>query len=71
MLKEQGARGFFRVWAPTLLGYSGLAACKIGFSQFFKRYNSDIAGPEYATKCQMLIYLASFTSAEVIADVSL
>lgn len=71
MLKEQGARGFFRGWAPTLLWLSALAACKIGFSQFFKRYYSDIAGPEYATKYQMLIYLASFTSAEVIADVSL
>ncbi|CAL9761122.1 unnamed protein product, partial [Musa acuminata subsp. burmannicoides] len=71
VLKEQGARGFFRGWAPTLLWYSALTACKIGFSQFFKRYYSDIAGPEYATKYQMLIYLASFTSAEVIADVSL
>ncbi|CAL9090306.1 unnamed protein product, partial [Musa acuminata var. zebrina] len=68
VLKEQGARGFFRGWAPTLLWYSARAACKIGFSQFFKRYYSDIAGPEYATKYQMLIYLASFTSAEVIAD---
>ncbi|URE40285.1 Phosphate carrier protein [Musa troglodytarum] len=49
VLKEQGARGFFRGWVPTLLGYSALAACKIGVSQFFKRYYSDIGGPEYAT----------------------
>ncbi|URE40287.1 Phosphate carrier protein [Musa troglodytarum] len=50
VLKEQGARGFFRGWVPTLLGYSALAACKIGVSQFFKRYYSDIGGPEYATR---------------------
>ncbi|KAK3039145.1 hypothetical protein RJ639_028891, partial [Escallonia herrerae] len=71
MLKEQGVKGFFRGWVPTLLGYSAQGACKFGFYEFFKKYYSDIAGPEYATKYKTLIYLAGSASAEVIADIAL
>ncbi|CAO2829730.1 unnamed protein product [Amaranthus hypochondriacus] len=71
LFKEQGARGFFRGWVPTLLGYSAQGACKFGFYEFFKKYYSDIAGPEYAAKYKTLIYLAGSASAEVIADVAL
>ncbi|KAK7336145.1 hypothetical protein VNO77_16678 [Canavalia gladiata] len=71
LLKEQGFRGFFRGWVPTLLGYSAQGACKFGFYEFFKKYYSDIAGPEYASKYKTLIYLAGSASAEVIADVAL
>lgn len=71
LLKEQGIRGFFRGWVPTLLGYSAQGACKFGFYEFFKKYYSDIAGPEYAAKYKTLIYLAGSASAEVIADVAL
>ncbi|XP_064999607.1 mitochondrial phosphate carrier protein 3, mitochondrial-like isoform X2 [Musa acuminata AAA Group] len=71
LLKEQGVRGFFRGWMPTLLGYSAQGACKYGFYEFFKKYYSDIAGPEYAAKYKTLIYLAGSASAEVIADVAL
>ncbi|KAM0895747.1 hypothetical protein ACQ4PT_023647 [Festuca glaucescens] len=71
LLKEQGARGFFRGWVPTLIGYSGQGACKFGFYEFFKKYYSDIAGPENAAKYKTLIYLAGSASAEVIADVAL
>lgn len=56
---------------PTLLGYSAQGACKFGFYEFFKKYYSDIAGPEFATKYKTLIYLAGSASAEVIADVAL
>ncbi|XP_074278382.1 mitochondrial phosphate carrier protein 3, mitochondrial-like isoform X2 [Silene latifolia] len=48
LLKEQGAKGFFRGWVPTLLGYSAQGACKFGFYEFFKKYYSDLAGPENA-----------------------
>ncbi|RRT54560.1 hypothetical protein B296_00049102, partial [Ensete ventricosum] len=58
-------------WVPTLLGYSAQGACKFGFYEFFKKYYSDIAGPEYAAKYKTLIYLAGSASAEVIADVAL
>ncbi|KAG9130303.1 hypothetical protein Leryth_004215 [Lithospermum erythrorhizon] len=71
LLKEQGVRGFFRGWVPTLLGYSAQGACKFGFYEFFKKYYSDIAGPEYAAKYKTLIYLAGSASAELIADVAL
>ncbi|GLT80562.1 hypothetical protein SLA2020_519960 [Shorea laevis] len=71
LLREQGVRGFFRGWVPTLLGYSAQGACKFGFYEFFKKYYSDIAGPEYAAKYKTLIYLAGSASAEVIADVAL
>ncbi|TKY67194.1 Mitochondrial phosphate carrier protein 3 [Spatholobus suberectus] len=33
-------------------------ACKFGFYEFFKKYYSDIAGPEYASKYKTLIYFA-------------
>ncbi|KAJ9567859.1 hypothetical protein OSB04_003825 [Centaurea solstitialis] len=71
LLKEQGARGFYKGWAPTFLGYSLQGAGKYGFYEFFKKTYSDIAGPEYATKYKTLIYLAGSASAEVIADVAL
>ncbi|KAF6159212.1 hypothetical protein GIB67_009492 [Kingdonia uniflora] len=71
LLKEQGFKGFFRGWVPTLLGYSAQGACKFGFYEFFKKYYSDIAGPEYAAKYKTLIYLAGSASAEVIADIAL
>ncbi|KAH9770202.1 mitochondrial phosphate carrier protein 3 mitochondrial [Citrus sinensis] len=71
LLKEQGLKGFFRGWVPTLFGYSAQGACKFGFYEFFKKYYSDIAGPEYAAKYKTLIYLAGSASAELIADVAL
>ncbi|KAK6920451.1 Mitochondrial substrate/solute carrier [Dillenia turbinata] len=71
LFKEQGVRGFFRGWVPTLLGYSAQGACKYGFYEFFKKYYSDLAGPENAAKYKTLIYLAGSASAEVIADVAL
>ncbi|GAB2278386.1 Pentatricopeptide repeat-containing protein At3g26782, mitochondrial [Dionaea muscipula] len=74
LLKEQRVRGFFKgwvTWVPTLLGYNAQGACKFGIYEFFNKYYSDIAGPEYATKYKTLIYLAGSASAEVIADVAL
>ncbi|GLT79436.1 hypothetical protein SLA2020_509250 [Shorea laevis] len=71
VLKEQGIKGFFRGWAPTFLGYSAQGAFKYGFYDFFKKYYSDIAGPEFTAKYKTLIYLAGSASAEVIADVAL
>ncbi|VAI61458.1 unnamed protein product [Triticum turgidum subsp. durum] len=71
LFKEQGARGFFRGWVPTLLGYSAQGACKFGFYEFFKKTYSDMAGPENAVKYKTLIYLAGSASAEVIADIAL
>lgn len=71
LLREQGFRGLFKGWGPTLLGYSSQGACKFGFYEFFKKYYSDIAGPEYSAKYKTLIYLVGSASAEFIADIAL
>nr|XP_043607941.1 mitochondrial phosphate carrier protein 3, mitochondrial-like isoform X1 [Erigeron canadensis] len=71
LLKEQGLKGFYKGWAPTLLGYSVQGASKYGFYEYFKKTYSDIVGPEYATKYKTLIYLAGSASAEIIADIAL
>lgn len=71
IVKDQGVRGLFRGWVPTALGYSAQGACKFGFYEFFKKYYSDLAGPENAKKYQNLIYIAGSASAEFIADIAL
>lgn len=71
IVTEQGARGLFKGWVPTALGYSAQGACKFGFYEFFKKYYSDLAGPEAASKYQNLIYVAGSASAEFIADIAL
>ncbi|XP_021737302.1 mitochondrial phosphate carrier protein 3, mitochondrial-like [Chenopodium quinoa] len=71
LMREQGIKGLFKGWAPTFLGYSAQGAFKYCGYEFFKKYYSDIAGPEYATKYKTLIILAGSASAEVIADVAL
>lgn len=70
-MKEQGIKGLFKGWVPTLLGYGAQGASKFGFYEFFKKYYSDLAGPEYATKYKTMIFLAGSASAEVISDVAL
>lgn len=70
-VKEQGIKGLFRGWAPTLVGYSAQGACKYGFYEFFKKYYSDLVGPDYAAKYKTFVYLAGSGSAEVIAAVAL
>ncbi|XP_039032141.1 mitochondrial phosphate carrier protein 2, mitochondrial-like [Hibiscus syriacus] len=71
LAKEHGLKGLFKGWVPTLLGYSAQGAFKYGFYEFFKKYYSDIAGPEYAARYKTLIYLAGAASSELIADVAL
>ncbi|CAM8971186.1 unnamed protein product [Rhodiola kirilowii] len=71
LLKEQGLKGFFKGWVPTLFGYSAQGACKFGFYEYFKKLYSDIAGPEVSAKYKTLVYLAGSASAEMIADIVL
>lgn len=69
--REQGPKGLFRGWVPTLLGYSAQGAGKFGFYEYFKKYYADLAGAENAEKYKTLIYLAGSASAEFIADIAL
>ena len=47
-VKEQGMAGLVRGWAPTLFGYSAQGAFKYGLYEYFKKYYTDLAGPETA-----------------------
>lgn len=71
IIKEEGAKGLYRGWAPTLVGYSVQGACKYGFYEFFKKKYSDLVGPENAAKYKTLIYLGGSATAEFIADIGL
>ncbi|KAI5799007.1 mitochondrial phosphate carrier protein 2 [Geopyxis carbonaria] len=69
--QSSGIRGVFTGWSPTFVGYSAQGAFKYGGYEFFKKFYSDLAGPEKATQYKTLIYLAGSASAEFIADIAL
>ncbi|KAF4213786.1 hypothetical protein CNMCM8980_005927 [Aspergillus fumigatiaffinis] len=67
----EGLRGVFTGWSPTFFGYSAQGAFKYGGYEFFKKFYSDLVGPERAHKWKTSVYLAASASAEFIADVAL
>jgi solute carrier family 25 phosphate transporter 3 len=67
----EGLRGVFTGWSPTFFGYSAQGAFKYGGYEFFKKFYSDLVGPERAHKWKTSLYLAASASAELIADVAL
>lgn len=69
--RQDGIRGLYLGWGPTLIGYSLQGMCKFGFYEYFKKTYSDLAGPELAHTYRTGLYLAASASAEVIADVAL
>ncbi|KAA8892845.1 mitochondrial phosphate carrier protein [Sphaerosporella brunnea] len=69
--RTEGLRGIFTGWSPTFFGYSAQGAFKYGGYEFFKKYYSDLAGPENAKKYKTAIYLAGSASAEFLADIAL
>lgn len=69
--RAEGFRGIFTGWSPTFFGYSAQGAFKYGGYEFFKKFYSDLAGPENAQKYKTLLYLTASASAEFIADVAL
>eukprot|EP00898_Chlorokybus_atmophyticus_P000439 jgi/Chlat1/1396/Chrsp12S01973 len=71
VMKEGGAGGLFKGWVPTLIGYSMQGAFKFGLYEYFKKYYSDLAGPEAAAKYKTIIFLAGSASAEFFADMAL
>lgn len=71
ILRSEGLRGIFTGWSPTFFGYSAQGAFKYGGYEYFKKFYSDLAGPENAQKYKTLIYLGGSASAELIADVAL
>lgn len=69
--RAEGLRGIFTGASPTFFGYSAQGAFKYGGYEYFKKFYSDLAGPENAYKYKTWIYLAGSASAELIADVAL
>jgi solute carrier family 25 phosphate transporter 3 len=69
--RAEGFRGIFTGWSPTFFGYSAQGAFKYGGYEFFKKFYSDLAGPENAYKYKTTLYLTASASAEFIADVAL
>ncbi|KAJ5965442.1 mitochondrial phosphate carrier protein [Penicillium waksmanii] len=67
----EGIRGVFTGWGPTFFGYSAQGAFKYGGYEYFKKFYSDLVGPENAQKYRTAIYLAGSASAELIADIAL
>lgn len=43
-LREDGARGLAKGWAPTFIGYSMQGLCKFGFYEVFKILYSNMLG---------------------------
>jgi len=68
---EEGARGLFRGWAPTAIGYSLQGLCKFGFYEYFKCLYSDLLGEENAYLYRTSLYLGASASAEFFADIAL
>ena len=71
IISADGVRGIYTGGGPTVLGYSIQGALKYGWYEFFKKFYSDLAGPEAAQKNKTWIYLAGSASAEFIADIGL
>lgn len=70
-LREDGARGLAKGWAPTLIGYSMQGLCKFGFYEVFKNVYSSMLGEENTYLWRTSLYLAASASAEFFADIAL
>ncbi|KAI6798989.1 hypothetical protein KC332_g15958 [Hortaea werneckii] len=71
IMAQDGFRGVYTGGAPTFFGYSVQGALKYGCYEFFKKFYSDLAGPENAVAYKTWIYLAGSASAEFFADIGL
>jgi len=69
--RAEGFRGIFTGWVPTFWGYSVQGSVKYGGYEIFKKWYSDLVGPENAYKYKTWIYLAGSASAEFFADIGL
>lgn len=69
--RAEGLRGIFTGWSPTFFGYSAQGAFKYGGYEYFKKFYSDLVGPENAVRYKTGLYLAASASAEFIADIAL
>lgn len=68
---EEGSKGLWKGFGPTLVGYSFQGMCKFGLYEVFKDLYMNMAGEEASEKYKPLIWLAGSASAELFADIGL
>ena len=68
IFRNEGFRGVFFGWSPTLIGYSFQGAGKYGFYEVFKHAYGDVLFPNLN---RTVVFLGASASAEFIADVFL
>jgi solute carrier family 25 phosphate transporter 3 len=71
IIAEEGTKGVWKGFGPTLLGYSLQGMFKYGLYEIFKDYYMNLAGEEAADKYKGAIWLAGSASAEFFADIAL
>jgi len=71
LVHEEGTRGIWKGFGPTLVGYSLQGMFKYGLYEIFKDYYSNLAGEEASQNYKPAIWLAGSASAEVFADIAL
>jgi solute carrier family 25 (mitochondrial phosphate transporter), member 3 len=68
---EEGTKGVWKGFGPTLVGYSLQGMFKYGLYEVFKDTYMNMAGEEASEKYKGAIWLAGSASAEFFADVAL
>ncbi|KAI0072819.1 mitochondrial carrier protein [Panus rudis PR-1116 ss-1] len=68
---EEGAKGLWKGFGPTFVGYSLQGMFKYGLYEVFKDMYMNIAGEEASSKYKGAIWLAGSASAEFFADIAL
>ncbi|PXF43519.1 Mitochondrial phosphate carrier protein 3, mitochondrial [Gracilariopsis chorda] len=71
LVAEEGAKGVWKGWLPTLIGYSMQGLFKFGLYEYFKDMYSTMAGEENSKKYKGVIYCLGSASAEFFADIAL
>lgn len=71
LVAEEGTKGIWKGFGPTLIGYSLQGMFKYGLYEIFKDYYMNLAGQEASEKYKGAIWLAGSASAEFFADVAL
>lgn len=69
MFRQEGIRGLFRGFIPTVFSYSSQSGTKYMMYEFNKDHLNEWAGPDNADRYKSLIYITSAGCAEAIADI--
>ncbi|KAH9967579.1 mitochondrial carrier protein [Russula dissimulans] len=71
IVAEEGSKGVWKGFGPTLVGYSLQGMFKYGLYEIFKDQYMNLAGEEASQNYKGAIWLAGSASAEFFADIAL